>query len=204
MIEIDQSLMVEPDEFDATCRKKGAQWIVDHPKASRKPGKTRPKDLWTPFKPKLADAFHDLCAYGAMYEPFGTVDHFLPIDADETLAYEWGNYRFASGWINSSKNKALTILDPLEVREGWFEILLPSLQLVVVPERVPEPLRELAVYTLTRLHLRDDERILRQRRKWYHLYQVGKLTLEGLHDVAPMIASAVEKQLVANAALANM
>lgn len=129
-----------------------------------------------------------------MYEPVGTVDHFLPVDANEELAYEWSNYRFASGWINSSKNKAVSILDPLEVREGWFEVLLPSLQLVVVPERVPEPMRELAVKTLQRLHLQHDERVLRQRRGWYRKYQEGKLTLEGLRDVAPLIARAVEKQ----------
>lgn len=194
MIEVDQSLMVEPDKFDAKCRKKGALWLVNHPKASRKPRKTRPKDFWTPFKANLADAFNDLCAYGAMYEPVGTVDHFLPVDADETLAYEWSNYRFASGWINSSKNKAVTILDPLDVREGWFEMLLPSLQLVLVPERVPEPLRELAVKTLERLHLQDDERVLRQRRGWYRKYQEGKLTLDGLREVAPLIARAVENQ----------
>lgn len=194
MIEIDQRLMAEPAEFDEKCRKKGAQWLAAHPKASRKPGRTRPKDIWTPFKPALADAFRELCAYGAMYEPVGTVDHFLPVDADEALAYEWSNYRFASGWINSSKNKAVTILDPLDVGEGWFEMLLPSLQLVVVPERVREPLRELAVKTLERLHLQDDERVLRQRRGWYRKYQEGKLTLDGLREVAPLIARAVEKQ----------
>lgn len=195
MIEIDQSQMAEPAEFDTRCRKRGAQWLADHPKAGRKPGNTRPKDFWSPFKPALADAFRDLCAYGAMYEPVGTVDHFLPVDADETLAYEWGNYRFASGWINSSKNKTVTILDPLEVRDGWFEILLPSLQLVVVPERVPDAIRELAVNTLERLHLRDDERVMRQRRSWYRKYQEGKLTIDGLREVAPLIAAAVEKQL---------
>ncbi|MNR55994.1 hypothetical protein D3C85_1764770 [compost metagenome] len=68
------------------------------------------------------------------------------------------------------------------------------MQLVVVPERVPEPLRELAVKTLERLHLQDDERVLRQRRGWYRKYQEGKLTLDGLREVAPLIARAVEKQ----------
>lgn len=80
------------------------------------------------------------------------------------------------------------------MREGWFAVLLPSLQLVVVPENVPEQLRELAVQTLERLHLRDDERVLRQRRSWYRMYQQGKLTLAGLREVAPLIAAAVERQ----------
>ena len=194
MIEIDRTRLTEPAEFDAKCRQAGLKWLLEHPKASRKPGQ-RPQDYWSPFKPQLADGFRQLCAYGAMYEPVGTVDHFLPIDADESLAYEWANYRFAAGWINSSKNKAVGILDPLDVRSGWFEVLLPSLQLVLVPERVPEPLHGLAEQTLIRLHLRDDERVLRQRRAWYQMYQAGKLTLEGLHEVAPLIAMAVEKQI---------
>lgn len=199
MIEIDKTRLAEPADFDARCRQAGQQWLLDHPKAGRKPGQ-RPRDYWSPFKPQLADAFGGLCAYGAMHEPVGTVDHFLPVDADESLAYEWRNYRFAAGWINSSKNKAVDILDPLAVCAGWFEVLLPSLQLVMVLERVPEALRELAEQTLIRLHLRDDERVLRQRRMWYRMYQEGKLTLEGLRAVAPLIAAAVEKQISADLA----
>lgn len=193
MIEIDPERLAEPAEFDALCRQKGAQWLNDHPKATRNPRNPRPKDFWSQFKPQLADAFRQLCAYGAMYEPVGTVDHFLSVNADETLSYEWSNFRFASGWINSSKNKSVAVLDPLDVRDGWFEVLLPSLQLVVVPERVPDALRDLAEQTLQRLHLRDDERVLKQRRMWYRMYQERKLTLEGLRECAPLIAAAVEK-----------
>lgn len=43
------------------------------------------------------------CGYSAMFEPVGTVDHFVSVDEDMQLAYDWGNYRYASGWINSSK-----------------------------------------------------------------------------------------------------
>lgn len=199
MIEIDQARLAEPAGFDAQCRKKGEQWLKDHPKASRKPNQ-RPKDYWSQFRPDLADAFRKLCAYSAMYEPVGTVDHFLPVDADETLSYEWSNYRYASAWINSSKNKAVSILDPLDVRSGWFEVLLPSLQLVLVPGRVPTGSQALAEKTIERLHLRDDERILRQRRSWYQMYQEGKLPLDGLRELAPLIAAAVEKQLAENQA----
>ncbi|WP_323914294.1 hypothetical protein [Aeromonas caviae] len=199
MIEIDKTRLTEPAEFDAKCRQAGLKWLLEHPKASRKPGQ-RPRDYWSPFKLQLADAFGGLCSYGAMHEPVGTVDHFLPVDADESLAYEWANYRYAAGWINSSKNKAVTILDPLNVGSGWFEVLLPSLQLVMVPDRVPEALRTLAELTLIRLHLRDDERVLKQRRMWYRMYQEGKLTLEGLHEMAPLIAAAVEKQISADLA----
>lgn len=192
MIRCDPARLNEPAEFDAKCRQKGLQWLAAHPKATRK-GNKRPKPLWTAFKPDLADAFRDLCAYGAMYEPVGTVDHFVPVDANEALAYDWPNYRFASAWINSSKQKAAGVLDPLQVQDGWFEILLPSLQLVVT-DQVPNHLRALAEETLNRLHLRDDERVLRQRRRWYRLHQEGKLDLDGLRENAPLIAAAIEKQ----------
>ena len=98
------------------------------------------------------------------------------------------------GLKEGSKSKAVAILDPLCVKAGWFELLLPSLQLVTVPANIPEDLRELAQQTLHRLHLCDDERVLRQRRSWHQLYQQGKLTLAGLREVAPLIAAAVDKQ----------
>ena len=193
MIEIDPTRLAEPETFDKKCRQAGTSWLEAHPKTGRKKNK-RPKDFWTPFKPQLAEAFRNLCAYSAMYEPVGTVDHFLPVDADENLAYEWRNFRFAAGWINSSKNKTTYILDPLAVGAGWFEVLLPSLQLVVT-EHVPDAFRAQAQHTLIRLHLRDDERVIRQRRCWYQMYQQGQLTLDGLRACAPLIAAAVEKQI---------
>lgn len=125
----------------------------------------------------------------------GTVDHFVSWDEDPTLAYEWSNYRYASGWINSSKKNLTSaqLLDPFEVGEDWFEILLPSLQLVAT-KKIPAKYRKRAETMLIRLGLRDDERILRQRREWYRLYQDSKLTLDGLRVIAPLIAIAVEKQ----------
>lgn len=193
MIKIDRRRLVEPVDFDAQCRQKGQQWLADHPKTTRSKGNARPRDYWSRFRPQLADAFCNLCAYSSMYEPVGTVDHFQPVDVNESRAYDWDNYRFVSAWINSSKNKRPAVPDPLWVDEGWFEILLPSLQLVLVPDKVPTHFQDLAAQTLTDLHLRDDERVLRQRRRWYQLYQQGKLTLMGLRENAPLIASAVEK-----------
>jgi hypothetical protein len=129
-----------------------------------------------------------------MYCPVGTVDHYLSWQNHPAKAYDWENYRFADGWINSSKQGADDrVLDPYIVGEGWFEILLPSLQLVVT-DRVPPEERGRAAYTLKRLHLRDDERVIRQRRMWLALYEQGELTLAGLAKGAPLIAAAVVKR----------
>ena len=90
--------IAEPDEFDQKCRKTGLDWLIANPECKR------PKDLWSPFRHDLANGFSDRCGYGAMWISSGTVDHFVSIDADKTLAYEWANYRYIEGWINSSKN----------------------------------------------------------------------------------------------------
>jgi hypothetical protein len=45
--------------------------------------------------------------------------------------------------------------------------------------------------------------VQKQRRSWYKLYTEGKLRLEGLRAVAPLIAAAEEKRLVAEAAISD-
>jgi len=177
----------EPEAFDEKCRQPGGAWLRSHPPPQR------PRDFWSPFKPALADAFRQLCAYSCLFEPVGTVDHYLACHKHRERAYEWINYRFASAWINSSKGKTdREVVDPFEVEDDWFEILLPSLQLVLT-DRVPPEHRARAEHTLIRLHLRDDERVIRQRAEWYRMYRESELSLAGLHEKAPLIARAVEK-----------
>lgn len=177
----------KPEGFAATVEQPGATWLGNNPDAKR------PRDLWSPFKAILADGFRSLCAYSAMYEPVGTVDHFVSWHEDKSKAYEWENYRYSAGWINSSKKslESAKIFDPFDVEDGWFEIILPSLQLVV-SDAIPDEHVARAEYVLERLHLRDDERVLRQRRAWYRMYQEDELSLEGLRTKAPLIARAVE------------
>lgn len=178
----------EPADFDEKCRQRGLAWLQSHPTSKQL------RDFWSPFKTQLCDAFDQLCGYSCMFEPVGTVDHYLSCSVHRERAYEWSNFRFASQWINSSKQTADDdVLDPFEVEDGWFEILLPSLQLVLT-DRVPPERRVRAEHTLLRLHLRDDVRVIRQRAEWYRMYEEGELSLEGLRKKAPLIAEAVERQ----------
>jgi len=178
----------KPEGFEERAEKPGRAWLEAHPEARR------PRDYWAPFKGALAEGFRQLCAYSAMYEPVGTVDHFVSVEEDRSRAYDWSNYRFCSHWLNASKQSLPSgeMLDPFLVDDGWFEVLLPSLQLVVT-DQVPHEFRERAQRVIERLHLRDDERVLAQRREWYRMYQEGELNLDGLRKKAPMIAAAVDK-----------
>lgn len=184
--------IAEPNLFNEKCRTKGNEWLQDHlnPK--------RPHDYWSPFRVDLAKGFSDRCGYGAMWVSSGTVDHFISFNENNNLAYEWSNYRYIEGWINSSKQKkpAITLLDPFDVQEGWFEIVLPSMQLRLT-NAIPAEYRQRAENTLEVLPLRDDERVLRTRREWYRMYQEGELTLEGLRKKAPLIANAIDRLLAA-------
>ena len=179
----------KPKGFDAKVKVPGDQWLKDNPKAKR------PKALWTPFTKTLADGFNGLCGYAAMFDATGgTIDHFLSFKNHPKKAFDWGNYRFASATLNSSKRNADdTVLDPFEVGEGWFEIELPSLQMQLT-DAVPVASRAKAEFTLKRLGLRDGERVLRWRQSWYVLYCNGDLTLDGLRKMAPLIAQAVDRQ----------
>lgn len=183
-------LVLEPADFQSRARAPGKAWLVKHPTG-------RPRDYWSPFRGQLADGFRNLCAYSAMRDLNGTVDHFVSCNEDRAKAYEWSNYRYASAWLNSSKQRLISteILDPYLVEDGWFKIILPSLQLVL-SETVPEALRAKAEFVLERLHLRDDERVIRQRREYYRMYQAGELSLDGLARMAPLIARAVEQAQV--------
>jgi len=178
----------EPKSFDTKVRKPGRKWSKVNPKAAR------PKPLWEYCIQPLRDGFGDLCGYAAMLDATGgTVDHYLSYKNHPQLAYEWSNYRFASAALNASKKNAdNSVLDPYEVGAGWFEILLPSLQMRTT-NVVPAELREKAEFTLRRLNLRDGERIVRWRQKWHAMYVSGKLSLDGLRTVAPLIADAVER-----------
>lgn len=178
----------EPDDFDEEVRKPGRTWLANNPPPKR------PKDLWSPFREALAKGFQHRCGYTPMWDPVGSVDHHHSVKVKRELAYEWDNYRYVAEWLNKSKrNEDQAVLDPYEVGEGWFEIELPSLVLKLTDE-VPAALRARAEHTLARLHLRDDERVMRQRREWYRMYEEGEINLAGLRKKAPLIALAIEKR----------
>ncbi|HQY63243.1 MAG TPA: hypothetical protein PK141_17705 [Polyangiaceae bacterium] len=179
----------EPEGFDVEVRKQGSAWLLEHADTPR------PRPLWVPYLPQLEAGFRHLCGYAAMHIEEGTVDHYRSCSTHRALAYEWSNYRFASARMNSVKATAdARVLDPFEVGEDWFEILLPSLQLVAT-ERIPVADRARAAFTLRRLKLGDGEPVLRRRQRWYREFNEGGLSLKGLREHAPLVARAVDRRL---------
>lgn len=162
----------EPAKFRERAVVRGHDWLARNPDG-------RPADYWSEFRRELGEGFGRLCAYSVLFTPQGTVDHFVSVDEDRSQAYDWGNLRYAAQWLNSSKQdlESSQLIDPFEVENDWFEIILPSLQLVPTSE-VPDDELAKVEFIIERLHLRDDERVLSQRREWYRMYQDNELTLE--------------------------
>lgn len=84
-------------------------------------------------------------------------------------------------------------MDPFEVQDDWFELHLPSLQLLVSPELTGHT-RDRAEFTLNKLRLDHGEDIIQLRREWLKLYEQNKIPLEGLDAMAPLLARAIRKR----------
>jgi hypothetical protein len=183
----------EPVNFDVECRQKGNAWLAEERHAGRSPKTSAYPNYWSKYESDLATAFHHRCGWWAMWIAEGEVEHYLSKKNHPDLSYEWSNYRYISGSVNSSKkNHDDKILDPFEVGDGWFEVLLPSMQLVITAQ-IPSAVRSKAEFTLCKLHLRDGKKVVRNRQNWYQKFKDGQITLAGLESVAPLVADAVSK-----------
>lgn len=186
-------LQPEPVRFAADVARPGQAWLA----AKAADGK-RPPPYWNEVRVELCEAFRGLCAYSAMHLPAhsGQVDHFVSGAEDRGRLYDWSNYRFAAGSINSSKKdlRAHQLLDPFEVQDDWFEVILPSLELRVTAA-CPEEARARALTMLRRLRLGDDRQILHTRRNWLSQFEDGHLTFPGLMRNAPLLARALQRRI---------
>jgi hypothetical protein len=179
-----------PPTFNERCRDPGLRWLAAHPPNVLE----KLPNYWREFIPDLCAGFNDRCGYLAMLDYNGTVDHFRSTKKNRTLAYDWSNYRYATGWLNSSKQTLdEEVLDPLAVREEWFEIDLASLHLRLTPA-VPARLRAIAGFTIRRLKLNWRRRIIFIRQKYFSSYSSGEFPLDYLQKVAPLLATAVRRE----------
>jgi hypothetical protein len=129
----------------------------------------------------------------------GTFDHYLSKKNRPDLTYEWSNYRYCTKHVNTLKgNYDDRILDPFEVQDDWFEIQIPSLQ-IVLTNQVPIELREKAEFTLQQLQLNRSTRTMELRASYYDDYQEGVVTLEFVERNAPLLGRAIRAEIARNA-----
>ena len=201
----------EPKTFDARCRKPGKKWLMTNPVTSGK----EPKDFWSQFEPELRAAFRERCGWLAMWIARGQVDHYLskhhPDPAhrkkQRPLAYEWGNLRYADGDVNNRKrNRDAEILDPYEVRVGWFR-LNDALELELTAA-CPASKRRRAAFTIRHLGLDHGTEVMRMRLHFLKTYEHeiangmdAGAALGVLERAAPLLAEYVRSLPVAQPAL---
>lgn len=187
-----------PTTFGARCRKPGLAWLEANP---TKP----PKDLWSPFEPELRKAFKERCGWLAMWIAVGQIDHYLSKDHPDAtrrkkqrpLAYDWRNLRYAEGTVNNRKrNQDGAVLDPFEVKAGWFA-LDAALHLEVAPA-CPANVRPRAEFTLKHLGLDRGRAAMRLRKKYLQQFEAAvahgmdeAAALEQLERDAPLLAAFV-------------
>lgn len=180
----------QPSFFYEITTVRGQRWLERN-----KLNNDRPEDYWSEHRDYLAECFRHLCAYAAIRIEKGTFDHYLSCKNKRERAYDWFNYRYICGIINSSKQAIdEEVLDPFEVKEGWFEVLLPSFELTLTNKLTDSNIRKRAELTILRLHL--NENFIEPRKQWYNQFLTGKQSLSGLLCNAPLVGQAVYRVIL--------
>ena len=202
----------EPSGFDAQVRRPGRNALLEltgDPTAPHRPGPRRGvlasriqdlrgkdlPDLWTTALPELRTAYMGICAYlGMRIHPAtgaATIDHFLPKSKYQELAYEWSNFRLASARVNSCKGEHEDVLDPFEIRDGWFVLNIGTFE-VEPAEGLEGATKEAVKRTIGRLKL--NEPTFCEARREYHDRYFGlstddePLPLSWLQRESPFVA----------------
>ncbi|MGE0421075.1 MAG: hypothetical protein AB7O88_02360 [Reyranellaceae bacterium] len=183
----------EPTGFDADVRKPGLRFLktVHHPKSKD----FKNKEFWRKSIPDLLVAYNRVCAYTAFRiartTGAATVDHFVPVDEDCTLAYEWTNFRLACWKVNSRKGKK-KVLDPFTIPDNVFTIRFPSL-LVAPSDSLPREVMEQAQDTIATLKLNDEE-LVTTRQEYIDLWCNKDVPFDFVRREAPFLAAEIERQ----------
>jgi hypothetical protein len=190
------TLQEEPEYFDEDVRQPGLEWLEEHPDHEG-----RPRPFWTEkreCRQDLRRAFNSLCGFTLMHEMRGTVDHFISWKNDNTQAYEWDNYRFANGVVNSSKQNADDeVWDPFQIEFEWLEIHLPSM-IMRVRDDAPADQRPILQDTLDRLPITDEDEVIECRAAYYEGYKEGLMEIEWLDRMIPVLATSIRRYEAAN------
>lgn len=203
-----------PPSFDAAVRDRGlralAELVGEPPPKPRVKGRPFKKiaerredihpdklpDYWTDALDDLMEAYQRVCAYSCfrIHPVTGarSVDHMAPKSRAWDRVYEWSNYRLACGRLNARKRDFTDVLDPFEVKDGWFEIEPVGFQ-VLPAEGLPPQTFEQVDSTITRLGLNDPPFLDERERHWSN-YIDGHVSFEILLEESPFVARELLRQ----------
>ena len=129
-----------------------------------------------------------------MYLPEqGSVDHFIPKTVQPPLAYEWSNFRLASGRVNNTKGTQTNILDPFQVDDNWFHLEVPSCLLKANPTLDPH-VKTQVKNTIHSLRLNDDDYYVQERCNILIDYAKGEIGFGFLTRRYPFLAKEITRQ----------
>jgi hypothetical protein len=203
----------EPADFDDKVRQKGLAAIDEllgkTPRKSR-PGPRRkkiadreediPADAFPPF---WRDALGDMlclykrrCAYLALYIEHATgsptVDHVAPRSRAWDKVYEWSNFRLCAALINAKKQDLMGVLDPFEIKDGWFALELVGFQVTAGPSAPEHRVTDIEK-TIKDLGLNRRD-CCKAREAYVENYENQLIVLEFLERRAPFVASELRRQ----------
>lgn len=182
----------EYPSFDAEVRAPGAAFLLSCPTPTSE--QFRRRNFWSRAASELHAAYSGICAYTAMYLPErGSVDHFQPKTVSPHLAYEWSNFRLASGRVNSSKGNSTNILDPFEIEDGWFHMDIPACLLFANPT-LEKSIRSQISGTINSLRLNHDDAYVQERCNILMAYAAGDISGTFLGQRYPFLAKEVARQ----------
>ena len=129
-----------------------------------------------------------------MYLPEqGSVDHYLPKTTHPHLAYEWNNFRLASGRVNTCKGNQTGIIDPFLVENDWFFMEIPACLLRPNPT-LPRELRTRISNTINSLRLNADDNYVQERCNILIEFAKNEISLGFLNRRYPFLAKEVTRQ----------
>ncbi len=196
------ALAPEYPNFNAEVRVPGAAFLTECPNPTSEQFKK--KNFWNRAAKELHAAYSGICAYTAMYLPEqGSVDHFRPKSTFPLLAYEWGNFRLASGRVNNSKGNQAEVIDPFEVEDNWFYLHIPACLLKPNPN-LDRATRNRINGTINSLRLNQDDNYVQERCNILIEFARGDISENFLSRRYPFLAKEVARQALDQTALREL
>jgi len=199
----------EPPDFDCAVRQPGgratAELVGETPRRRAghrfaKVAGTREQIPAGSFPPYWRMALDDLhaaygrvCAYLCVrISTNATVDHYVAKSRRWDLVYEWSNYRLACAAMNGYKGESGDVLDPFQLRAGWFALELVEFQVVAgTGLDVSDAARVRATIRRLRLNM---PRFCRIRSEFAEARWSGEISADYLARHSPFVARELHRQ----------